>query len=299
MDYLSYIKTTFKLDGNNGSHVFCYLEDQGDITTFDFNLPDNKTYDQYGKEELDYYVCNYLNRQGGNLNTLDLICFSVGSYEDLYVTFTNKVDFVLFSCSNQTFNVTGGYVNAEESSPNYDDIYGLENYSYVTSNGVFNYSSTNKGEYYKELSNQDITIFDYTSLTYENGSYTQDVNFIRGENVSLYNAYFHIGDANGDNVYIGYGAPYHDIANSEYQRGYGNGSASGYVNGYDAGYKTGVNTQPIEVQEATAFSYIGNAFGAVNSILSLEILPNVTLGLCFSIPLVFVLIMTIFKLVRK
>ena len=299
MNYLEYLKTTFKLDANDGHYVHCYLEDQGVITDFSFVLPDNKTYAQYEKEELDYYVCNYLNRQGGNLNTLDLICFSVGAYEDVYVTFSNKVDFALFSCSNQDFNVTACYINDAEINPTYDDTYALDNYSYVTSNGVFDYALSNKGVFKKDLSNEDFTIFDYTSLIYDNGSYTQDVNSIRGENVSLYNAYFHINDMNGDNVYIGYGAPYHDIANSEYQRGYGNGSASGYVTGYDAGYTTGVNSQPIQVQEATAFSYITNAFQVVNNVMSLEVLPHVTIGLVFSIPLVFVLIMVIFKLVRK
>lgn len=73
---------------------------------------------------------------------------------------------------------------------------------------------------------------------------------------------------------------------------------SGYANGYQNGLADGFNSR-IDTNTATAFDYIGRAFGAVNNILAIEVLPHVTIGLCFSIPLVFVLIMTIFKLVKK
>lgn len=87
--------------------------------------------------------------------------------------------------------------------------------------------------------------------------------------------------------------------------GYQNGYNEGYLNGYDTGYNTGyddgyaVGHSGIDDNSANAFSYIGIAFRSVASIMELEVLPHITLATCFSIPLVFVLIITIFKLVKK
>lgn len=79
-----------------------------------------------------------------------------------------------------------------------------------------------------------------------------------------------------------------------FDQGYGNG----YVNGHVDGYNEGVG-QSLTGEAATAFDYIGGAFGAVTSIMELQVLPHITLGLVFSIPLVLIVIMTIFKLVKK
>lgn len=81
---------------------------------------------------------------------------------------------------------------------------------------------------------------------------------------------------------------------NSWRTAYDTGYSNGYYNGLVDGYNSNIDTNT-----ATAFDYIGGAFGAVNNILAIEVLPHVTLGLCFSIPLVFVLIMTIFKLVKK
>lgn len=99
------------------------------------------------------------------------------------------------------------------------------------------------------------TFFDYTSLIYESGDYKQDVNVIRGENVAIYNTYFHINGVTSDNVVIGYGSPYNDMYLQGYSTGYGNGSASGYVTGYDNGYSAGVSSggNAVTGREATAF----------------------------------------------
>lgn len=78
------------------------------------------------------------------------------------------------------------------------------------------------------------------------------------------------------------------------QEGYDNGYSVGYTNGYHDGYTTGNQNQTHD-----AFTYIKEAFDAVGGIMTLEVLPHITLGVAFSIPLTIVLIMTIFKLVRK
>lgn len=299
MNYLEYIKNTFYLYSNDGKHVCCYLEDTDNtIIEFEFALPNNSYYYNYGAEELNYYVANYVNRNAEHLSTLDLIGYSVGAYEDMYYISTNKVDFVEFTSSIYSYSVSACRVNDQVTNATYDDYYIIENYSKNTSDGVFNYGN-NLGSYNKEIDSTMISYFDYTNLYYENGDYKQDVNVIRGENVSFYNVYFWINGANGDNVYVGYGNPYSDYYNQGYQTGYGNGYSQGFVNGQDIGYQNGVNSSGQTPQEATAFTYIGNAFQVVSNVMSLEVLPHMTLGLVFSIPLVLVLIMTIFKLVRK
>lgn len=79
-----------------------------------------------------------------------------------------------------------------------------------------------------------------------------------------------------------------------WQTAYDNGYGNGYQNGYADGYNHNMDKDTL-----TAFDYIGTAFSSVGGILEIEVLPHVTLGLVFSIPLVLVVIMTIFKLVKK
>lgn len=78
-----------------------------------------------------------------------------------------------------------------------------------------------------------------------------------------------------------------------YETGYTNGYGNGYGDGYADGYnQTDSNT-------ANAFGYIGQAFEAVSNVLAIQVLPHITLGLVFSIPLTFTLIILVFKLVKK
>lgn len=76
------------------------------------------------------------------------------------------------------------------------------------------------------------------------------------------------------------------------------GYTSGYGNGYADGYADGYNTN-LDHETLNAFNYISQAFTAVSDVLAIQILPHVTLGLVFSIPMVFTLILLTFKLVKK
>lgn len=299
MNYFEHVEQTFQLYGNDGQHVSCYLSDRDGINVQEFVLPNNKYYYDYTKDELDYYVCNQINQNPNSvLSTLDLVGYSIGAYEDLYFISSNKVDFYSFSCSITSFNVTACRVNDGIENANYDDYYNIENYSYISSNGIFS-TGSNEGQFYKVLQNGQFTIFDYSSVNYDNVDYLSDTSVIRGENVSLYNIYFHINDFSNDNVYISFGKSYQSYYTSGYSTGYGNGFSSGYVKGQEIGFQNGVNSNGVNNQTANAFSYIGQAFNACGRFLGIEVLPNITLGMCFSIPMIFVLIITIFKLVRK
>lgn len=76
------------------------------------------------------------------------------------------------------------------------------------------------------------------------------------------------------------------------------GYTSGYGNGYADGYADGFNSN-LDHDTVNAFNYISQAFTAVSDVLAIQILPNITLGLVFSIPMVFTLILLTFKLVKK
>lgn len=101
---------------------------------------------------------------------------------------------------------------------------------------------------------------------------------------------------------LDFGNAYNHHYQEAYYNGVGVGEDYGFSRGYDKGYEKGFydgSTTGGTVETNRAFGIISGAFNTVSSVMSLEILPNVTIGLAFSIPLVFILIMTIFKLVRK
>ena len=257
-------------------------------------------------EGTDYLVANYVNRQQG-YSSLDLIGYSFYFGTDtnyIYYVSANKCDFYLFQAVNSGYFEVSA-VRGYDQYSDFDDYGLVENYSNYSCLSSFD----NTGQLYSSFHHtlnynaSDSVIFDYSSLHYDNGGYNAfylDSIAIRGENISFYNTYFLLDHVPSGDCWISYGSPLYDLANSEYQRGYGAGYSGGWVDGNSNGYQQGINANGnIGTQEATAFSYIGTAFNSVGQLLSIEIIPNITLGLCFSIPLVFTLILTIFKLVRK
>lgn len=100
-------------------------------------------------------------------------------------------------------------------------------------------------------------------------------------------------------IQVGLGSVYSHIRQEGYDEGKSAGYNQGKQDGYQEGLRDGQAMADMTPENATAFSYIGHAFEAVGNVLSIEVLPHITIGTCFSIPLVLILIMTIFKLVRK
>jgi hypothetical protein len=226
--------------------------------------------------------------------------FTFGSDYGQYLYCSTEVDYLSFKANGGTLNLK---CYASESSPvedtylSYlDDVYLYTGYptfayTYAFSDYIYNY-------YDKTASNNQMLIFDYSNIKENiyNDDYRQEwpVMYNRADN----RGYYTIGlklDGSASTFNVSYGSPLSEI--------YNQGFASGYSNGYTRGYTdyngTGHNYSPTGNVTPTAFTYIGNAFSAVSNIMSIEILPNITLGLCFSIPMVLVLIMTIFKLVKK
>lgn len=288
MDYLSFINGSFTLDVSH--QLMAYFSDGTKL-----NIEDSTA---KGLEELCYYVANNVNRNN-SFNIQRLIGFSYRD-SDLatsYFVSTSKQDFFMFTDIDGSANVN---LNAVVTDEVYIDDYNyIENYAHYN---AYDYLPVNNqyGTFERNLTPlQSSVIFDYTSLHYELGSYRTHAYTIRGENIAFYEVYFQLDNVYADELTISYGSPVQGLLNDEYSRGYSSGYANGYVQGNQDGYIIGFNSNGGTPETANAFSYIGNAFEVVSNVMSLEILPHVTLGLAFSIPLVFTLIMVVFKLVRK
>lgn len=300
MDYKNNIKNTYRIDfdliepTNDSAFI---MQSTGEVELVDYeNEHTGSFYD-----EVAYYFANYGNRNYQKAPTLILYySHDTGEY---YLYSASYVDFIItdsISCVGN-YGLASLYHN-EDHAPLEDlgYVYGYMQYnalnafnSYIYSNQEVSFTSGNKV----------ITDF-YNLASYVDGStnYPSGKNnfmAVRGENVS-YNKYLiQYNFTQVNEMDISFGSPISDIANSEYSRGLGAGYADGYIDGVDSGFIQGQNSQGLEQVNATPFTYIGSAFNSVGNLLSIEILPNVTLGLCFAIPMTFVLIMTIFKLVRK
>lgn len=292
MRYNEYIKHSYTIsDDNGGNNYSIVLMEDGD-----FHIISDTAINNYNI--VFDYLANISSYVRLNYNRNISAVIRKNEYENWLFT-TNRNDFVILKAINNSPISNGKALQTQDvyTQSYYDDgvvvSYSDLGLSYGTNYN--DYYDVEYGEYSFSLTNNHCALFDYNNLE------TPDYITIRGEQVTYYNQYLYW--SNNDDVelqaQISLGNYVQRIYQDGYQTGYGNGSASGYVTGYDAGYTAGSNSQPVQVQEATAFSYIGNAFQVVSNVLSLEVLPHVTLGLAFSIPLVFVLIMTIFKLVRK
>lgn len=305
MDYFSNVKQEYYIDfdvAQEHAGAYCFLAN-GNVEYVDY---DNVYFDN-----LCGYFANYCNRtynssclgflyRSSDLNT---------AYNGTSLLFvgSDRMDYVVTysSGSNVTLELSSLYHNDDHA--NVLDLGVCLGYPQFNPNNSFSSSSVIYGSYDKQITNEMYSVIDYSSLV----EYTEsNINFlagldnnfvVRGENINYHKYPVLVRATQLSELYFSYGSPYSDLYRQGYQSGSGAGYATGRVDGFDEGYQTGLNAGGANIgsQQATAFSYIGTAFGVVSDVLSIQVLPNITLGLCFSIPLVFVLIMTIFKLVRK
>lgn len=295
MDYKGFVKGSYSydLDSYFNSHsgqtmAFVYGSNQVAFVDNDALNP-NLT----GFDELCYYTCSQLRVNGYDKP----VAFLYPSLESDYFYFVGSqyLDYAIFSITDYSLDVLG--LKATSDNHWVEDLDLLQNYGNLTQRDEPFASGYSSYQY------NDITtsvVFDYSNLHYDNSSYNVDMLPIRGENISFYYSIVRINFDNLGLFTFEYGRPIGDAREQGYSTGYSVGFQGGWVQGNENGYQIGINQNGNVGQgTATAFNYIGNAFGAVANIMSLEVLPNITIGLAFSIPMVFVLIMTIFKLVRK
>lgn len=229
-----------------------------------------------------YYYADYLDNS-------DLLAVFVANpyYNDYAIINTSKIDFNMYS----PLNNSNGYVYFGSAYRDYT-IFDGESVLYNYSGLMYNTTRTGHQFNYSYNTDYNYVVLDYYNIVSprEEEYYTAWTN--NQWNIFHYTSTF-IKHQNGVGFTLSLGSTYEKVR----EDGYNNGYANGYTNGYQDGYNTGSTGISKEVN--TAFDYIGAGFNAVAGIMSLEVLPHITLGLAFSIPLTLILIMTIFKLVRK
>lgn len=292
MKYDNYLKQEFIIDyddtGVENYSVLLYFDGTMTKVTGEFN-------DTYVVESYLGKACNYANRVDNRA--------LVGVYKkqgwNNYLFVSNRNDFIIFhpmysdDFVGECVHVENYYFNtmAQGVSSPYQAL-GLSSWSFYSNDfETFDYIP-----YTFDLKDNRNALVDYNNFE------SIETISIRGENTSFFTQYlsYESNSQTASNLFISFGNIYKTIYNDGYSVGVSAGYTSGRVDGYDAGYTAGKNANGnITAQDANAFSYIGSAFGVLPTLMNIEILPNITLGLAFSIPLVFVLIMTIFKLVRK
>ena len=133
------------------------------------------------------------------------------------------------------------------------------------------------------------------NLTYSNWS-----SACSGFDETYYAVYMSFAKTNQFN-WLGTGnAVFNDYYNQGYNDGYNLGYGYGYDTGEDYGYDQGYydGLQSAEQGETTMFSLISQAFNAVASILDIQVLPNLSLGLLIFTPLIVTIIIVVVKMVK-
>ena len=244
-----------------------------------------KTYD---------YICQFAVDSGISSTGLGLLyidsthCYLIGQ------TFT---DFV--SIKNSTYNDENDIIAYEVINHKSDNITTLSTPTEYLSFDTLGYY--NHDFYYDDF---DVSIdrgetcyFDYSNQYFPiDSSYLNWYvsHYYDSDSIS-YDFYYSVIEMDKQGtIIVGGGRPYQSASLTAYQNGYASGVYTGYQNGFADGQATQMNTET-----ATAFTYISGAFHAVDNILSIEVLPHITLGICFAIPVILIMIMTIFKIVKK
>lgn len=288
MNYQNDLKQSYSYNLPTGTAktTYVFFSDGSGANYTDFEVTDT-FYVYLGQ------VCNQARRDYPQKQVIACEYF-IPSGNQSHLFLTNRIDYFIhggaynFGCYKINDYVTANFntgISTAQDYPTYN-AKSFTEYTYGTYSGSLNSA---------------LSVFDFSNINYESGNqYYSDTFSIEGENVSFYTHFLTKIQFGQGTLSFAYGSPLYEQRNAEYNRGYGAGYSSGWTQGNDNGYQIGINQNGnIEQAPAQAFDYIGGAFGAVSNIMSLEVLPNITLGLAFSIPMVFVLIMTIFKLVRK
>lgn len=242
-------------------------------------------------------LMRYLNGQTDNT----IVGMFYHNKEDNYnLIVNNKVDFIHFE-NTLVGDITGIHINMANFYVNGSYPYPLEDGGNLLSNYYFN---TYK-EYTSPLlaSSFDITltgskqsVYDFTNTT-SGASYREDAEIVASGDAY----YYHIFNIEGNvtNLQIGYGTPFNDEYDTGYTVGYRSGENKGYRDGYNDGIEIGQTLGGVDANTYNAFGYIGQTFQSISSIMEIEVLPHITLGLCFSIPFVLVMIMVLFRMLKK
>lgn len=181
--------------------------------------------------------------------------------------------------------------------------YYIGNYNFT----FYPHDTTNQPSFSEEYADVKSLFYAETnaSLLY---TYAYNIGYTEGYQLGYDEGYL-AGQTAGYNS--GYTAGYNDGVNDNqtaFDRGYSDGYQDGYaygtVHGYDEGYQTGYNVGLNEgIQGATPVSQtvtlLGSIFGAIGTVLSIQLFPGFTLGLLILVPLFFAVLGLILWIWRR
>lgn len=276
------------IDNLISSSTFCYIDNEAfgydygialinkngnvvySVADYSIDMP----YNTILQDTLDY-ISDVLQT---NINDFIGIYY-FADYEGYFIPFYGRADYYIFSNAYPTDSVNIYLQYVEEVDEELYNAQPREVYynKYFEADYFALNLGTNRPYGYSVVTNYFNNVFDETFYN----------NFDR----NIYD----IGWSTGNNIRIGW----YTEDNTAYDNGYYQGYGEGYNNGREAGYQEGYRVGSLSDEQANAFTYIGNAVGAVGHILEIEILPHISLGLVASIPIVFGILMSFIRLVKK
>lgn len=292
MNYELFTKYNFQLQSLNVQECDLFLSDGRVIEVSNYTPQGYPTF-------ID--VVRYMDGTVDNEETILAMAYRNHNTEYSYnIIINNKVDFITVkntSLSSQATNVVEMDYYGEGGLTILEDGEYVQDYATPIGDGYNCYANIDYEGFHYTLSQGDTSVYDFTNTS--NGiRYREDVVIVSAPNSAYYCHALAIKGAI-DNLSIGLGTPFYDQYTEGETAGYGRGDYYGYRRGYNDGYEVGQTTGGVDANTYNAFGYIAQTFNAMGGIFNLQVLPNVTLGLCVSIPLVLVLIMVIIRMVKK
>lgn len=157
--------------------------------------------------------------------------------------------------------------------------------------------------YYTSLTPNSYNLIDYDETVIIDGHALARQQLVTDYYNGFSRSVLHVYNSNVEKYRFTKNALENDVYQSGYDTGYTAGYRTGYPNGYDLGYSDGYNVGYTDGsmgdEMLTAFDYIGQAVGGVSSILNIEILPHMSIGLLVTIPATMGIIAMIFRIIKK
>lgn len=129
---------------------------------------------------------------------------------------------------------------------------------------------------------------EYYNGSLQVGSFNNGLEISLGDNgnINLYAEGF---------VYSRYSSFYNSYGAGDvsYNSGYEAGVRVGYNNGYSVGYQDGLDNNPTNV-----FDMLASAFNSIASVLNIELLPNLPLGMLIFTPVIVTIIIVVVKMIK-
>lgn len=204
--------------------------------------------------------------------------------------------------SNINYNMGTSLNSATNNGYTLLQLVNYHNSQIIYSHELINFYSYMVNSFEYDYSNSEYSLNDYAfywlkfySNTYANEFYGFDFEIYQNYYLpdtleTAYTSGYAEGESEGyaDGHEVGYA----EGINDGYTAGYEDGESDGYATGKSDGIAIG------ESRDYSPFAVIKNAIASAGSFLSFEIMPNISIGLLMSLPLVGAVIAWIFKVIK-